>query len=369
MRQTLFRIWFERPFAGWTTSASEPPYLGAIWVWVIFGLLFAGFHWLRGDRAAVRDRSLWITWGVGIVLLAALGPMLPFTYMPVFGYGFMVLLGFICGLAFARHRARQVGMDPEVMMDLSFWLLLSGVVGGRLAYLIQYWPHVFGRARSIPEALFAAVNLSEGGLVLIGAMLGGAIGFFTFCWRRQVKALELADVVTPAAFIGIGFGRIGCLLNGCCFGDRCDLPWAISFPAGSTTFEILVQRGFVDPAAAGTIPLHPTQIYSSLNAFILALVTAIYFWHRRRAGDVFALGLILYPITRFMLEFLRADEMGQLGTGLTISQLYSLALLSVGIALTQRERIAACLHWKRQSTASSPPGGDAGSAAQLSRSH
>jgi phosphatidylglycerol:prolipoprotein diacylglycerol transferase len=215
---------------------------------------------------------------------------------------------------------------------MSFWILLPGILGGRLAYLFQYSDKVF-TGKGGAEWLFAAVNLSEGGLVLMGAMVGGGVGFFAFCHRRKINPLKLADVVVPSAFIGVGFGRIGCLLNGCCFGDACSLPWAITFPNGSVPFGVMAYRGFIDPAAAATMPVHPTQIYSSINAFILAFVTATYFYRRRHVGDVFALALILYPITRFTIEFLRNDEFGQLGTGLTISQIYSLVMCAAGIGL------------------------------------
>jgi phosphatidylglycerol:prolipoprotein diacylglycerol transferase len=272
----------------------------------------------------------------GFLLIGLFGPQLPVSYLPVFGYGALVLCGFLGGLMFAQHRAKQVGLDPELFVDLSFWLLVSGVGGARLAYLVQYRDQLFAEVRSPFEALFAVINLANGGLVLIGGLVGGTVGFFAFCARRRLNSMLIADVITPSVFIGIGFGRIGCLLNGCCFGDRCELPWGIVFPAGSTTFDTLVARGFVDPAASGTFPLHPTQIYSSINGFILAVVTAHYFWYRRRHGDVFALGLILYPIARFMLETIRADEMGQLGTGLTISQLYCLGILTAGIILLIR---------------------------------
>jgi phosphatidylglycerol:prolipoprotein diacylglycerol transferase len=264
--------------------------------------------------------------------------------VPVFGYGFMLLLGFLSALLFARRQARLAGIDPELMYDMGYWLLVPGIIGGRLAYLVQHGEGVFidesGRQLTGGALLFAAVNLSQGGLVLIGAMVGGAVGFFAFCARRKVPALALADVIVPSIFIGIGFGRLGCLMNGCCFGDACSLPWGISFPHGSVPFEALAQRGFVDPLAAATMPLHPTQIYSSIDGFLLATVTALYFRIRTRPGDVLALGCILCAITRFLIEFLRNDEMGQLGTRFTISQYYSLGILAAGIGIAVYLRVS-----------------------------
>ena len=154
-------------------------------------------------------------------------------------------------------------------------------------------------------------------------------------------------MITPSVFVGIGFGRIGCLLNGCCFGDYCPLPWGIEFPAGSGPFSALVYRGFLPPDALHTPPLHPTQIYSAVDGFLLAAVTLWYTPMRRIAGDVFCVGLILSSITRFMIEFIRGDEYGQWGTTFTISQWISAALFFLGVGLqvyltwqaNQRDRV------------------------------
>ncbi|MCA9078938.1 MAG: prolipoprotein diacylglyceryl transferase [Planctomycetaceae bacterium] len=330
MRQVLFELWLKHPWAGWTPQPDAVERLGVGWV----VLAVAAIYILIQRQLAQHKLSHQIfPWGMTLIGCTLIGPLLPFESFPIFGYGVMVLIGFLCGIAFAQYRARQVGMNPELILDLAFWILVVGISGGRVAYLAQYRHEVFGAGQSLSQVLFTAINLTQGGLVLIGAMLGGAVGFTGFCLIRKIPARPLLDVITPSIFIGVGFGRIGCLLNGCCFGDRCDLPWGIEFPQGSTTFNILAMRGFLDPAAGHTMPLHPTQIYSSLNGFILALTTALFFWHRKHAGDVFALGCVLYPITRILLEFLRADEMGQFGTSFTISQWYSVGILLFGVGL------------------------------------
>jgi phosphatidylglycerol:prolipoprotein diacylglycerol transferase len=127
------------------------------------------------------------------------------------------------------------------------------------------------------------------------------------------------------------FGRLGCLLNGCCFGDVCSLPWSITFPPESVPFEALVRRGLLDDSAVRSLPLHPAQLYDSLSGLLLALLTWAYYPYRRRTGEVLAMGWIAYPINRFMIEFLRADEAGQFGTSLTIAQWVSLVLFASGV--------------------------------------
>jgi phosphatidylglycerol---prolipoprotein diacylglyceryl transferase len=277
-------------------------------------------------------QTLWF-WGGAILAsvfaLPAIGP----PRLPVFGYGMMVLIGFVSGLWLSRIRARRIGLDPEILSDLSFWLLISGVAGGRLAYLGQYWERQFARCQTISDYVWAAVNLTEGGLVLIGALVGGAVGFFLFCRLRKLPALLLVDVIMPGVFIGVGFGRIGCLLNGCCFGDPCDLPWAIQFPKGSVPWLDLVDRGLLNPNTLVTMPLHPTQVYSSIDGFLLGTILWNLYPLRARNGQLLGMGCMGYACTRFLIEFIRNDEPGRFGTSLTISQWYSMGLFVIGASL------------------------------------
>jgi phosphatidylglycerol:prolipoprotein diacylglycerol transferase len=117
----------------------------------------------------------------------------------------------------------------------------------------------------------------------------------------------------------------------------------------------MVLKGFLLPDTLGSMALHPTQIYSSFNAIVLAALAVTYFRYRARNGEVLALGMLTYPITRFSIEYLRGDEMGKFGTGLTISQLVSLGIFCAGLAfvfwLSRRPRQSTPL-----SAHSSPPG-------------
>ena len=208
-------------------------------------------------------------------------------------------------------------------------LFVSGLAGARAFYLVQYRDRVFKDVHSPGEFLVTVLNLSSGGIVLYGGLLAAAVGFFVFCAVNRVRPLALLDIITPSIFLGIGFGRIGCFLNGCCYGDESDLPWAVRFPQQSAAFDALVEKNMLDPEALWTPYLHPTQIYSAIDGFVLAALTAWYFSRRRRNGEVFAIGLTIYPITRFLIEFIRGDEPGIVG--FTISQWISMAMFAVAI--------------------------------------
>jgi phosphatidylglycerol:prolipoprotein diacylglycerol transferase len=302
--------------------------------WIIFGIwqLLQGYR--STGRLGFEQTSSLVVWcAVAVALLAGpplVGAKLPVTSVPVYGYGFMLFIGFTIGGWAAARRARSVGLDGELMWDLALWVFLSGIVGARLFYIVQKRDQVFAGVREPAEFFKRVINLPDGGLVFYGGLILGIAAFFFFCRRRKLNPLLLADLVVPSVFIGLGFGRIGCLLNGCCYGDRCTLPWAIRFPNGSVPFQALLDRGFVDEAAAFSLPLHPSQIYSSLNAFLLAILTATYFKYRHRDGAVLAVAWLAYPVTRFVIEYLRGDELGQFSTSLTISQLVSLGMFLSG---------------------------------------
>jgi phosphatidylglycerol:prolipoprotein diacylglycerol transferase len=243
----------------------------------------------------------------------------------------MLFIAVTAGGWLAARRAVRHGLPADKIWDLVMCLFLSGIAGARLFYLIQYHDRVFENVSSPFGFLYTVINLSNGGIVLYGGLIAAAVAYFVYCHVNRVRPLALLDIITPSIFLGIGFGRIGCFLNGCCYGDQSSLPWAVQFPRESATFGALVEKGIIQPDAVCTPPLHPTQIYSAIDGFVLALLTGWYFSRRRRNGEVFAIGLLIYPITRFLIEFIRGDEPGQMGTRFTISQWISAAMFLVAI--------------------------------------
>jgi phosphatidylglycerol:prolipoprotein diacylglycerol transferase len=337
MRQTLFKInlhdlWSLEPLGGIAAVGAGYFLLALLAVWGGLAII----EWRRGqsDGTALLGRL------VGPVMIAAAvfglsqrTPEILMNGIPVYGYGAMVFLGFAFGGWSALRRARSVGIDPEVIWDLITWFFVAGIGGARLFYLVQKRDEVFTDVHGPGEFLFKVINLTDGGLVLLGGVTAVVIATVIFCHLRKIPTMLMGDVLVPSFFIGLGFGRIGCLLNGCCFGDRCGFPWAIHFPEGSAAWNALVGRGFLGPEAATTFGLQPTQIYSSIAAFLLAGLTAAYFRRRPFNGAVLVVGMLLYATKRFVIEFLRGDEMGQFGTMFTISQFISMGIFAGGLLL------------------------------------
>ena len=338
MRKVLIRIVFDQSWV--TQEVANEFHLGVGWV-ILATLAVAtasvAVLWQknRSTKSAAMSLGLWAVVPVVLLLIRAVGIPLAETGIPIFGYGFMMVVGFLTATLLAVNHAKYIGMNPGIIWDLMLWLLIPGLIGARTFYVFQYSDRVFN---GVPgrNPIVSLLALSDGGLVFYGSVIGGTVGGWIFCRHRRIRPLLLGDLVAPSLFVGSGFGRIGCFLYGCCYGGACDLPWAVRFPPDSLTYQVQMQEGVIAPGALSTTPLHPTQIYSSLLAFVLAGILVWFFRQRRFEGFVVGMTLTLYPINRFILEFIRKDEHGQLGTSLTISQLISIALFIIGITLLFR---------------------------------
>lgn len=307
-RVTLWVLWMTAGVAGWLLSRTK-----------------------QGGKVVPGLVGPWLIVGAGLLILpqlvsrapqlAAMGIHLP-KDTPIFGFGLMLFMAFYASSMFAQWRFSQEGYDGEMAWDIAMWSMLAGVVGARVWHVIQYWNNF---AAGPPGKLFA---LWDGGLVFYGGLIGGMLAFVAYCRARKLDPVVIADIVIPSLFIGMGFGRIGCFLNGCCFGDPCQVPWAVSFPVNSPPFIDQVKTGLLSVSATGSLPVHPTQLYSAFDAFIMAALAWAYYPYRTRVSDVVVLAWAGHAVTRFCLEFLRADEQGQFSTSLTISQWFSIGLLA-----------------------------------------
>lgn len=152
------------------------------------------------------------------------------------GYGAMMLLGVVSAIALAIYRAPRRGLSVDVIYALAPWVLVLGIAGARLFYVVEYYDQF--AAPSWGQTLRNFLNFTGGGLVVYGSIMGGVLGAALYSWRNNVPLLRLGDVVIPCLFLGMFFGRIGCLLNGCCYGGRCeDNGWALRFPPGSPLYS------------------------------------------------------------------------------------------------------------------------------------
>ena len=247
----------------------------------------------------------------------------PWVGLKVHGFSLMLVLGAGAGVFLTAWRARREGIHPDIVFELAVWLLTGGFVGARALFL--------ARNPGVVHSFWDLFKVWQGGIVFYGCIIGGLIGSLMYWKRHPFPFLAMCDAVAPSLAIGIALGRVGCLLNGCCFGATSELPWATTFPAGSLPWLHHVDHGWLSPTAASSLPVHPAQVYAVLDGVFLLILLSAYYPRRRRDGEVMALLMVTYPVTRFFIESLRDDDPA-VWLGLTLSQLISLSLLPCGLA-------------------------------------
>jgi len=269
---------------------------------------------------------------------------LPFVdgYVPIFTYGFLLVVAFLAGIALARARAKKLGIDPEVITELGLRAMIAGVVGARLFYVAEhfdeYWPQ-----------LYRVFFIHRGGVVFYGGMLGALAVLAHYVIKHKLSAAVLFDVIAPSLAIGLMFGRLGCFMNGCCYGKVCDpdMPFAVQFPKtfhhgkvdGSPAYLQHRDDGLVTQADTQSAPVHPTQLYSSACALGLFAFLSWYFPRRKRPGDVTLLFCLIYPVYRSVIEVFRGDN-PPWADGLTTSQNVSVVVFVVALTLWIRRCLA-----------------------------
>lgn len=233
--------------------------------------------------------------------------------LSVHWYGVLVALGFLAGLWTASRRAPRDGLPAERIADLGPWLIVGAILGARLLYVISYWNQAFAG-----KAWYEPLMIQKGGLVYYGGLIGAALATILFARLKRLPLWPLADVLAPSISLGQMFGRLGCLMNGCCFGRACDLPWAIRYPAGHET--------------AGQA-VHPTQVYEA--GLSLALYGALALLHRRKKfdGQVFAAYLLGYAVVRTVVELFRGDYRALAFGWMTPAHWISAGILVAGLVL------------------------------------
>ncbi|MGI5912568.1 MAG: prolipoprotein diacylglyceryl transferase [Syntrophomonadaceae bacterium] len=225
----------------------------------------------------------------------------------IFSWGLMLAIAVIIAIVGISRLFAREGYKKDMVFDLVILCVIFGIIGGRLAYIFTYeWDAFLAN----PGSLF---SLGKGiqGLAWYGGLIGGLMPFTIYLYRKNLPFWRVIDMFAPYLALGYAIVRVGCFLNGCCYGNITDTPLGVVFP-------------FVD-----TFPRHPTQLYSSVLNLLLFFVLIRFYPRRKFPGQVFLLYIIGYAIYRFVVEFFRASEVfvGPLSLG----QVYTLVLLLVAL--------------------------------------
>ncbi|MEZ5332185.1 MAG: prolipoprotein diacylglyceryl transferase [Thermoanaerobaculia bacterium] len=219
-------------------------------------------------------------------------------------YGTFLVLGMLAAAWAAGRHGATLGLGRWDAFDLGLWLLAGGVFGAHLLHLaVEPQAYAGDGAGSV---LARATDLSRGGL----AYYGGLAAAFPVLWlwgrRRGLPYLDLLDVVAPLGALGLAVTRMGCFLNGCCFGAPTSLPWGVVFPPGSLAHRQQVAAGLIAPGAEA-LPVHPVQLYELIVALAIFAVLQARIPRRRWAGEIVVAFGLLYGGWRLVAETMRAD--------------------------------------------------------------
>jgi phosphatidylglycerol:prolipoprotein diacylglycerol transferase len=229
-------------------------------------------------------------------------------------YGLMMALGFLFGIILTLFFTRKEGRQDEMVLDLCLWIMLGAIVGARLLYVIVM-PESYLKN---PMEIF---EVWEGGLVYYGGLIGASLTAYFWMRRHQVPVWELADCLAPGLALGQMFGRLGCFLNGCCYG------------------QVSPEHGLIFPAVGDGLPHLPTQLYEAAFVLALAIFLSWFRKHRAYAGQVFWIYVALYAVGRFVLEIYRGDvERGVLLSN-ALSPGQWISVLGLGLALAAHFRM------------------------------
>lgn len=231
----------------------------------------------------------------------------------IYWYGILFALGFIISWHLAIKRASERGINKDLMANLGIFVLLGGILGARVWYVVENWGSQFAG-----KNFLAIFNIREGGLVYYGGFIGASVIFFIYCFIKKLEWLQLADIFASCIPLGHMFGRIGCFLNGCCYGKFTQLPWAIKFPSFHATHGM---------------PVHPTQLYEAASNLILFILLCYILNKRQFKGQVIALYLVGYGILRFVVEYFRGDPVTMILDIIRIGQFVSILFIIMGILI------------------------------------
>ena len=231
-------------------------------------------------------------------------------------YGIMLAVSFLIAILLVKRASKHFAISPVIIENLAFYVMLGVIIGGRFLYVMFHWPQY-------EHDLLGIIRVWEGGMMFYGGFLGALVASLFYLQKEKLSVLLFGDLVAPAIALGEFFTRIGCFLNGCCFGTPSRLPWAVTFP------ENCVAGG----SPVGDYALHPTQIYTALFSVALFFFLNRRLYGKHKTGEIFSLYLIFSGIFRFSIDFIRYFENG---ANFWINQIIAVAVVLSGALIFSR---------------------------------
>ncbi len=244
-------------------------------------------------------------------------------------YGLMLVLAFLLGIYLAHYRVQKRGISHYNINNISLIIILSAIFGSRFFFVITHLSEFQGNWFDTINPIQSSGTIGIGGFSILGGLAFSLGALIIYCMIKKKSILMLCDVISPSFALGLSVGRIGCFLNGCCFGTPCHLPWCVIFPAYSPA-------GSMFPRTS----IHPTQLYASFYGFIIFIVLLFLDRQKRPDGFLLSIFMMLYGLSRFLVDYVRYYESSVqfdlLGMVFTINQAIVLIIFLFGVVLFGR---------------------------------
>lgn len=257
----------------------------------------------------------------------AIEPRIDAYLTSVFGLDFllpnyitMLAISCLVGIYLCVKAAEKQGIPAQKSLNALLFAFIFAIVGARLYYCLQHVSFFVAH----PAEVFA---LWKGGFASYGGFIGGVLAAVLYLKKARISVWKFADCCAPSIAIGVFLTRIGCFMNGCCFGKVSHFPWAVRFPQGSGPHIQQLINGQISGTENLSLPIHPTQIYHSITGFVLFLLLIYLRKYKRVDGQLFLIFAALYSLSRFLIEFYRGDTTRGFVSILSLPQLFSLVIV------------------------------------------
>jgi phosphatidylglycerol:prolipoprotein diacylglycerol transferase len=319
---------------------------------------------------------------------------LPIVGWPIYAYGLMMVAAFLACQWLSGRLAKRFGIDPEIFVNATLFALVAGVIGARMSHVLENLHDYTLPTNTAWQNFLNMVNIRSGGLTYYGGVILAAPVVLGYVLWKKVPGRLAADIVAPCLVLGLAIGRIGCFLNGCCYGADTNVAWGMSFPYYSNAYidqydhkpwtqplnhnvppeltvlnkegdrRLLAPADFKNDPTLNAIaakersnPVHPAQLYSTITGLLIMAVCLAFITMPHAPGRVFALMLLLEGPTRFLLEMLRVEP--PVWRGMSLSMIIGALMFAIGVV---------CWIWfgivaKHEQTESVPPAARAAIAA------
>lgn len=244
----------------------------------------------------------------------------------IYWYGIFMALAAIAGLLNWTWIGRNTKRNFNYCSDMLFWIMLAGILGARIAYIAANL-HYF---MTYPSQI---IRIDQGGLIFYGGLIGSSISLVLFARHKHEKTLDVLDFAITSIPLGHALGRIGCFINGCCYGSTTHCPLGVIYPKGSLAWEYQSELGLLEQAATHCLPIHPVQLYESSLGIITFFILHIIHKKHKKNGTVLAVYLLIYSVVRFSLEFFRGDPRVRYETQFSVAQYVSMGLFIMGCCI------------------------------------